>query len=271
MHLCEGCQYTDCENCGTHWCQTHEQHECDENYDKPPKPPKEDESNITFSGDDNGSGAGTTGVGETQDVGTGTDPGTGSEGSENGSGTQEIGTGTGSGGPENGNGSQGTGNQEEKPVEVGTNDGGGNTPSTQEINTGNGSQGTGTETGNQGGNTVEVGTNNGTTTIPAGTTVPVTNETEDQPKIVVVPVNESGSGSSTGTVTYNSAGQTAGTLEDEEYDDRPDMSNVPVGLTLLGFGAGAASIMPQDYTQLKSEPQKVKGQDSYQKMNVFTK
>ena len=102
--------------------------------------------------------------------------------------------------------------------------------------------------------------------------MPVTNETEDQPKIVVVPVNESESGSSTGTVTYNSAGQTAGTLEDDEYDeDRPDMSNVPVGLTLLGFGAGAASIMPQNFEQMRTEPQKVKGQDSYQKMNVFTK
>ena len=75
-------------------------------------------------------------------------------------------------------------------------------------------------------------------------------------------------------MTYNSAGQTAGTSEEDddgEYEYRPDMSNVPVGLTLLGFGAGAASIMPQDYSQMKTEPQTVKGQDSYQKMNVFTK
>ena len=72
----------------------------------------------------------------------------------------------------------------------------------------------------------------------------------------------------TKTSSVDTAGQTAGILVEE---DDSDMSALPIGVTLVGFGAGAAHIGPQEYEKEKTDAKPLQGENTYQKMNVFKK
>ena len=71
----------------------------------------------------------------------------------------------------------------------------------------------------------------------------------------------------TTTTSVDTAGQTAGVLVSE--DDDSDMSAVPIGVTLVGFGAGAAHIGPEEYEQKKPVQETVSGGDTYSKMKIL--
>ena len=130
-----------------------------------------------------------------------------------------------------------------------------------------GTSGTGT-------GSVNPGTTTGTGTVDPGTPVEIDPGTNDDPPATVIitgqPTNDTTP--STKSTTYSSAGQTAGTLtgDNEDPEDEEDLSGLPIGLTVIGFGTGASHIGPQeDYKP--NDPEPVKGGDSYHKMNVFTK
>ena len=75
-------------------------------------------------------------------------------------------------------------------------------------------------------------------------------------------------------VKASTAGMVDTEEEDAEKEDSTDvsgMSALPIGLTVFGFGMGGASITPDPQEYKGSKPETVKGQNSYQKMNVLTK